>query len=637
MCRLLSVGMKFLKSKSTEIAVPLIIGFSAYAFFIRFHGFWPTDVKWLLPNWNGNIDSAGDYIGWEMYRQSSLLQWPIGKSPMLGPDGGSSIAFTTLPILALIFKPITHWSKVPLQFFGIWSLSCFLGQAIAAWKLLGLWIHNRVHLTIGVGFFIMSPAFLDRLTYHFGPSAHWVLITALYLYFVSTFKIKNWLLLGSLSVLIFPYIAVMVAAIYFARIVRDTTQEKDVLKCISNLIIYISVLGVVAWQCGYFMVNGAKIGADGFGANSANALTLVDPGFPEMNRRPWSRIVPDRWQDVGQYEGFAFVGSGILILAIIVWLLKILKGSNFSRVLLTVPVVLLAAFFGHDPDPAQMKLTVLLGIIIAIGIENLAKTSRMNLATKTIVSATVIGMFVFALSNRMLIGQYQLMFIKLTTLQLEALSTFRSSGRFVWPLMLLIISLVIVTFVNEVPRKFVAPIMLIVLLFQIVDGSNGSQFTTAAFSRKGPEVYLISGSWNLIGEKYDRVLFSPAANKPSLFLSNNEDFIAESGVLWRDIGVLAQRFGWSMNSYHFARDPGIRFQSDNNNLELALGNGKFKNRMLYIFVASDEWEQAKRIAGPNDLVGILDGVPILAPNFYPCSECSIEGFIDRRASADIDS
>ena len=431
--------MKFSKSKSTDLLLPVVIGFSAYAFFIRFHGFWPTDVDWLLTQWNGNIDSAGDYIGWEMYRQSSIFQWPIGRSPLLGPDNRSSIAFTTLPILALIFKPLTHWLDTPIQFFGLWSLTCFIGQAVTAWKLLGLWVHNRIHLAVGVGFFVMSPAFLDRLTFHFGPSAHWILLAALYLYFIPTFKIGNWLILGSLSVLVFPYIAFMVTAIYFSRILRDAIQDKNILGQARKTVLYIAVLCLVAWQCGYFMVNGGKIGADGFGIYSANALTFVDPGFPEMNRVPWSGVVPDRWQGEGQYEGFAFVGSGILVLAMVAWLMKVLKGTNLSRFLLVTPVVLIPVLFGHDPDPAQMKLTVLLGIIVAIGIENLAKTSRINLATKTIVSATVIGMFAFALSNRMLIGQYQLMSIKLTIFQLEVLSTFRSSGRFVWPLMLLII------------------------------------------------------------------------------------------------------------------------------------------------------------------------------------------------------
>ena len=176
-----------------------------------------------------------------------------------------------------------------------------------------------------------------------------------------------------------------------------------------------------------------------------------------------------------------------------------------------------------------------------------------------------------------------------------------------------------------------------VLLFQVADGNNGSQFTTDAYARAGPEIYLNSGLWDLIGERYDGVLFSPAANKPRLWLSNNADFMGEKVFLWRDLGVLAQRYGWSLNSYYFTRDPGSRFQSDNYDLDLALENGNFRQRMLYVFVGSDQWEQAKITAGPNDLVGILNGVPILAPDFYPCDECIVDGFIDRHVTVAIDS
>lgn len=628
---------RFKNFENLGIAIPILIGLTAYTAIIRFKGFWPTDIAWLLPQWNGNIDSAGDYIGWEMYRQSSIFQWPIGRSPLLGPDNRSSIAFTTLPILALIFKPLTHWLDTPLQFFGLWSLTCFIGQAVTAWKLLGLWVHNRIHLAVGVGFFVMSPAFLDRLTFHFGPSAHWILLAALYLYFIPTFKIGNWLILGSLSVLVFPYIAFMVTAIYFSRILRDAIQDKNILGQARKTVLYIAVLCLVAWQCGYFMVNGGKIGADGFGIYSANALTFVDPGFPEMNRVPWSGVVPDRWQGEGQYEGFAFVGSGVLILAIAAWLLKILKGTNLSRALLIMPVVFGAALFGRDQDLAQIKLTMLLGVVVAIAFENLVKSRKHNLTPKLILCLSTVGMFIFALSNNMLIGQFQLVLIKLTTYQLEVLSTFRSSGRFVWPLMLLIMSFIIVLFVKEFPHVLVAPILAMALIFQMVDGKNGFKITSDSYSRAGPDNLLVSGLWDQLGDKYDGVLFSPAENEPRLFVVNNPDFVAESGVLWRDIGVLAQRFGWSVNSYYFARDPGIRFQSDNNQLEQALDDGQFREGKIYVFIGSDQWERAKKIAGPNDLIGVLNGVPILAPNFYPCSECNVEGFIDRHALEDIDS
>ena len=125
------------------------------------------------------------------------------------------------------------------------------------------------------------------------------------------------------------------------------------------------------------------------------------------------------------------------------------------------------------------------------------------------------------------------------------------------------------------------------------------------------------------------MLFSPAAHKPRLFMSINADFLAESGVLWRDIGVLSQKYDWSMNSSYFSRDPANRFQKDNTALDLALVNGSFDSNQIYVFIGNDQWERAKLVAGINDLVGILDGVPILAPNFYPCDECRLDGFVDR--------
>jgi len=627
--------MKFSKSKSIEFLVPVVIGFFAYAFFVRFHGFWPTDVRWMLPQWNGNIDSALHYIGWEMYRQSDLLQWPIGRSPMLGPDGGSSIAYTTLPLLALIFKPFTHWSNTPLQFFGVWSLVCFIGQSISSWKLLGLWISNRIHLTLGVCFFVISPAFLDRLSVYFDASAHFLLIFALYLYFSTPFKLAQWLMLGALSVLIFPYIAMMVSIVFFAQTVSDVIRTKLFFVAMKRTSIYVGVILITAWQSGYFILGGSRIDAEGYGIYSANGFTFVDPGFPDNYRVPWSHIVPDRWQGAGQYEGFAFIGSGVLILMIIIWTKGLIQGNIVSKALLLCPVLSMAVLFGRDQDTAQMKLSILLGILVAIALENVVQHKSNKFASKIVLSIFVIGMFVFALSHQIFLGQFEVAYFDLNPSLLKLANTFRSSGRFAWPLMIIFIALIIIQIIRELPRAFVTPLLVATLVFQVGDSNNGWQFTTDAYSRSGPEIYLTSEIWNLLGEKYDGVLFSPAANKPRLFLSLNQDFVSENGVLWRDIGVLAQKYGWSMNSSYFARDPDRRFDADNEALDASLNSGIFRKNMLYVFDGSDQWEKAKLVAGPNDLVGLLNGVPILAPGFFPCQDCRLEGFINRHSSAQI--
>jgi hypothetical protein len=630
-----SCWMKLSKIRSTEFLIPVVIGFSAYAFFIRFQGFWPTDVSWMLPQWNGNIDSASHYIGWEIYRQSDLLQWPIGRSPMLGPDGGSSIAYSTLPLLALIFKPFTHWSNTPLQFFGFWSLVCFIGQSVSSWKLLGLWISNRIYLTLGVCFFVISPAFLDRLSVHFDASAHFLMIFALYLYFDTTFSLRRWLILGTLSVFIFPYIAMMVSIIFVAHLISEVNHTKQFFVAIKRITIYIGLLVLAAWQCGYFILGGSRIDAEGYGIFSANGFTFVDPGFPDNYRIPWSHLVPDWSQGSGQYEGFAFLGGGVLLLATIAWFLKVVKGNRSTRAVLVAPVIVIPALFGRFHELAQFKLAVLLGVLVAIALENVMQHRSNNFASKVVLSIFAIGMFVFALSHRILFGQFEVAYFDLDPSLLKLANTFRSSGRFAWPLMIIFFALIIIQIIRELPRSFVTPVLVATLVFQVGDSNNGWQFTTNAYSRTGPEIYLTSETWNLLGDKYDGVLFSPATHKPRLFLSLNQDFISENGVLWRDIGVLAQKYGWSMNSSYFSRDPGRRFDADNEALNTSLNSGSFRKDMLYIFDGSDEWERAKLVAGPNDLVGILNGVPIFAPDFYPCEKCIYDGFIDRHVNAEI--
>ena len=132
---------RFIPNKPVEqwLLIPGFIGFVYYALLTRFHGLNPFDVDWMLPFWRGSIDSAQHYLGWEFFRQAPLLQWPPGKSPNLGPKGGSGVALTdSLPLFAFIFKPLTFWFTQPFQYFGIWVLTCFVLQAIFAWKLLVL-------------------------------------------------------------------------------------------------------------------------------------------------------------------------------------------------------------------------------------------------------------------------------------------------------------------------------------------------------------------------------------------------------------------------------------------------------------------------------------------------------------------
>jgi hypothetical protein len=142
-----------------NLMIPIAIGLFFYAFYSRLNGLNPTRTEWLLPFWNGNIDSAANYLGWEYFRAAPILQWPLGRTPNLGPGSGASIAMTdSIPLMAFVFKPFTHWYQGTFQYFGIWTMLCFVIQAVASWKLLGLWIRSRPHLLFGCSFFVVAPA-----------------------------------------------------------------------------------------------------------------------------------------------------------------------------------------------------------------------------------------------------------------------------------------------------------------------------------------------------------------------------------------------------------------------------------------------------------------------------------------------
>ena len=149
---------------SESFVFPILIGTFFYWYFTRLNGLDPRNVSWLLPFWHTHIDAAANYLGWEYFRSSPILQWPLGRTPSLGPGSGASISMTdSIPLMAFIFKPFTHWYHGTFQYFGIWTLTCFVLQAVASWKLLGIWVKGQFARGLGCCFFVIAPfaALLD--------------------------------------------------------------------------------------------------------------------------------------------------------------------------------------------------------------------------------------------------------------------------------------------------------------------------------------------------------------------------------------------------------------------------------------------------------------------------------------------
>ncbi|WP_304164113.1 DUF6311 domain-containing protein, partial [Lonsdalea britannica] len=77
-----------------------LIGMVAFTAFGGLSILDPTNVSYLLDG-----DAAQHLIGWDFFRHTSLLQWPIGNNKAYGMELNNSIVYTdSIPLFAILFK-----------------------------------------------------------------------------------------------------------------------------------------------------------------------------------------------------------------------------------------------------------------------------------------------------------------------------------------------------------------------------------------------------------------------------------------------------------------------------------------------------------------------------------------------------
>jgi hypothetical protein len=592
---------------------PAFVGFLVYTYVTHFYGLNPFKVDWLLPFWRGNIDSSQHYIGWEFFRQAPLLQWPPGKSPNLGPTGGSGVALTdSLPLFAFLFKPLLHWTSRPFQYFGMWILTCFVLQALFAWKLITVWIKKWEQALLAVLFICLMPMFLDRMTWHFALAGHWLLLASLFLMFTENFSIRKWIGLGIAATLIQPYLAIMVSILYLLTLLAQHAHIKKVSWIAFRTTTFGAVIFATGWLSGLFQFGLGAAGASGFGKYSANVLTWVDPGFTWFNRFTWSRVVPDQWQGDGQYEGFGFLGAGLLLVAFVVWVVLIFRSTWLRRALLVVPPVVAPLLWGHT-GATQFKLCVLFGVLI--GVILVAVHSQIAVAkSRTYVYVCGLGLLSMgAISHVVFIGDDSIGSFPIPSPLEQLFSVVRTSGRLLWPITYLLVCVIIVTASKNLPRFIATAVLVLAFSFQVHDARDAIAITRESFNRGSAPEFLVSPLWDTLGIKYSKVAIVLPNEAPMLYPTNPDWWAPDYSYLWRDIGLFAVKYRMKLNSFYFSREPAMQNESEAKVLSTTITSGSYRSDTLYIFIDSEMWELAKQKLGSLSTLRILDSVPIVAP------------------------
>ena len=513
--------MPTLKARTGEIS-SIAIGIATFGALTNWKILNPLFVRWLY--WG---DPSTSYLGWQFFRKTPLFQFPIGASPNYGVGFASSIMYTdSVPLIAIPLKYVSLLLPNEFQYFGIWILAALILQSWFAWKIISRFISNTALALFGVVLFTNAPILIYRMVHegsgHIGFIGQFLILWSLHLYFERVSSIKRWLALLGISPLVCLGLVPMVFVVFLGWLLQRLIQNSiSVLK--RSLQVLAELLSGVVITIGVMWISGALMVSDpsdsGFGTYRTSLTSLFDPKV--NNAFSFSRFFPDLGNLPGSEEGFAFLSFTVITL-----------------LLISIPIV----FKGNHPLLSQNNI----GLILA-----------------------TIGMGVFSLSNRISVLQRELFVYPIPSQLRKLIDPFRSSGRFVWPLIYLLILFGLISIMTIMQKHknwgtLVLVVLLSVQIFESVGIFNNvrQRFTEIKFTPQ-----LLSPRWDELAQNYDHLVAIPPLNN-------------DPG--WFELALLANKWGLSTNTTYLARFNQLDFDLAKSKTQDDLEHFQFDPNTLYI-------------------------------------------------------
>jgi hypothetical protein len=396
----------------------------------------PREFGWMIHG-----DSAQHYLGWAFFR-SSAWHWPLGVIDNFGYPFSTTITYTdSIPLVALPLKVISAFLPVDFNYFGLWMAGCLMLNAVFAAAFLRGQEMPALPALIGAAFFAIAPCLLLRGYGHESLMAQWLILASFLLYQRKSPDLtwrSGWSLLLASALLVHPYFFVMNAAVFIASLVRLVWFERSLgLQRAAVWCLWNSALALfVMYAAGYFYGDDKSLAAVGYPNYSANLLTWLDPMnwrqfLLDFQRDPtgkgeWSKILPPLGHaHPDQYEGFAYLGAGMILLVLL---------AGFVMVRKCTPDI-----FGRVWFPLLAAIALLA---------------------------------LYSFSTKLTFGSQVVWNLPLSPDVHQFLSVYRASGRFIWPATYLLMLLALVQVWRHLPQRVAALLLISALGLQIYDLSD---------------------------------------------------------------------------------------------------------------------------------------------------------------------
>lgn len=497
-------------------------------FFIGIYGFGVLNVmndSWLLTGW----DLQQHYIGWKVFR-SADWSFPIGVHDALTYPYKVSVLYTdSIPLFAIFFKLLSPILPQTFQYFGLFGLMCFMLNGGIGGVLVARFNKSRIFCALGSVFFVLSTPVLQRLfgllteeSRHTSLAAHFLILAAIGIWLYKDYFQKYrraavaFSLLGVLCVLIQMYIIFIVGGLMCGYLLHCLLKEKDWKRIV---IVFGSFM--VSSLFFFFIVGGftdvLKAAGRGFGIYSANMNALVNPFNYStfFSKRPWN---------AGQYEGFCYLGLGIIFLYCLcaaLFLVKVIKMGGTRE--------------------AKSRL------------KEMFQRHREGMISLAVV---VVVFWALALTSSIYLGSRMVIWVYLPDKVLDLLAVVRSSGRFMWVIMYFIMLYGMYLITRFLKNKRLQKIVIAACVcLQLADLAKPvmnihNQFTSEA---KEEDIYTKDSFWKTKLGDYKYIVYYPL------------DSCGFYQML--QVGTKASYFDIKMNYFYmsrFYRESLVKFENKKN-------------------------------------------------------------------------
>ena len=606
-----------LKSKTVQRIYSLLFGLLLFVYVTGGGILNPTSRDWLMIG-----DSATHYMGWEFFRHTSLLQWPLGLNPNLGLDISSSIAFTdSIPLAAFIFKPFNFLLPATFQYLGLWILVCFILQVYLAARLLSHFLTDPIQIVLGAVFLALSPMLLYRLVHdgygHIALVSHFLILGALNLYFTTKLKSFWWALLFSSTILIQAYFIPMVAAIWIAKLIQYLRFEGGSRSIVVRHFVTIAAAAVATLVAGGYVALGSNL--------FTGSTEVTDSSFPYWFRwQPlslidiqttfsgtWSHFLFDQQELRGDVEGFSFLGGGVILLIGLATLVfayrrvaarfpnfqvsQVAEVSAAAFVIATCSIVMSTQVF-------SMALFVLLTIfIIQFSIKKVVAKNCEARSRHLILFFLVASLAAYSMTFRPGIGRRTFFEYPLVPLFKQFTQTFHTHGRYIWPAYYLLVLVVIVATCRVFNKKLATVVLAGCLLFQVVDSASAVTTVRQRFTDAPQWVSPMQDPrWEELARTHKNIIALP------LLINDVEG-------RWMLISDFASRHKMGTNAVYFSRINMGEVSQYTGKLHNGFLNGTLDASNIYIVTDDKYWEGVVGLKFPYAFTGDIDGFHVVVP------------------------